>query len=250
MDDPTVLGADLRRIATDGGADLFGVADLTPVRAFIEEQGGPFIAAFPRAVSVAMRLSPAMVEQVVDHKNAAPIRSYRHYVYEVVNPDLDQISGALTRRLVQAGYRAYLVSASQTVDKERLCGVFSHKLAAHLAGLGHIGKACLLVTERYGARVRFGTVLTDAPLPITNSLTEEERARARTGCGDCNRCVEICPVHAYAGVEFRPEDPRDVRFRAHVCDRYLEHREKTLGARACALCVIACDGSQWAAAGG
>ncbi len=54
---------------------------------------------------------------------------------------------------------------------------------------------------------------------------------------------EVCPAHAYTGVEFRPEDPRDVRFNAHLCDRYMEHREKTLGARACAMCISACDGS-------
>ncbi len=243
MDDAAVLTGDLGRIAAEAGADLFGVADLAPARAFIEEQGGPFVAAFPRSVSVGMRLSPAMVEQVLDHKSAPLIRNYRHYVYQIVNPELDRVCAAICRRLVRAGYRAYLVPASDTVDKERLCGVFSHKVAAHLAGLGYIGKACLLVTEKYGARVRFGTVLTDAPLEIANSLSHEERARIRKGCGECNRCVEVCPAHAYTGVEFRPEDPRDVRFKAHLCDRYMEHREKTPGTRACAMCISACDGS-------
>ena len=236
MDDAAVLTRDLRQIALSGGAELFGVADLAPARAFIEEQGGPFVASFPTAISVAMHLSPAMVEQVADHESVPATRTYRFYVYDVVNPSLDQISAAIVRHLVRAGHRAYLIPASDTLDKERLRGIFSHKVAAHLAGLGHIGKACLLVTEKNGARVRFGTVLTDAPLEADTPLDK--------GCGECNRCVEICPVHAFTGVEFRPEDPREVRFKAHLCHRYMDHREKTMGARACGLCVMACDGGR------
>lgn len=236
MDDVTVLAGDLRRIAAEGGVDLFGVADLAPAQAFIEEQGGAFVAAFPRAISIAMQLSPAMVEQVANRDSVPNIRTYRFYIYEVINPNLNRVAALLVRRLLQSGHRAYLVPASDTVDSERHRGIFSHKLAAHLAGLGFIGKGCLLVTEEYGARVRFGTVLTDAPLPAGKPLDR--------GCGDCNRCVEACPTHALTGVEFRPEDPRDVRFKAELCDRYMGHREKTMGARACGLCVLACDGGR------
>lgn len=235
VEDIALLATDLRRIAAEGGTDMFGVADLVPARAYIRELYGDYVAAFPRAVSVAMQLSPAAVEQLVDHKSVPPTRNYRWYVYQVVNPNLDRTSAMIVRRLVQAGYRAYLVPASDTVDKERLLGSFSHKLAAHLAGLGFIGKACLLVTEKYGARVRFGTVLTDAPLEASAPMDGK--------CGECNRCVEICPVHAFTGVEFRSEDPREVRFKAQLCSAYMEHREKTLGARSCGRCVLACDGT-------
>lgn len=251
MDDAVVLTRDLRQIALTSGAELFGVADLAQAKEFIEEQGGPFVASFPRAISVAMNLSPANVEQVVDHKSAPVARAYRFYVYQVVNPNLDQILAALVRHLVRAGHRAYLIPASgdgayvvpasdaldkerEQLERERLRGIFSHKVAAHLAGLGHIGKACLLVTKKYGARVRLGTILTDAPLEVGTPLDR--------GCEACNRCVEICPVHAFTGVEFRPEDPREVRFKAHLCLRYLDHRGKTMAARACGLCVLACDG--------
>jgi epoxyqueuosine reductase len=236
MDGAVPLIQDLKRLALEGGADLFGVADLAPARAFVEEQGGPLITSFPRAISVGMHLSPVMVEQVADRDSVPAIRTYRFYVYQVVNPSLDQISSAIMRRLVQAGYEAYLVPASDIVDKERLRGVFSHKLAAHLAGLGYIGKSCLLVTEKYGARVRFGTVLTDAPLETGTALDRK--------CGICSRCVEICPVQAFTDVEFRPRDPREVRFDAQRCDRYLDQRENVMSARACGLCVLACDGGR------
>ncbi len=242
MDDIAALTADLERIAMAGGADLFGVADLTTAREFIHRQGGALVSAYPRAISIALRLSPAMVEQVADQESVAALRNYRFYVYQAVNPALDRVSVMLTRRLVEAGYRAYMVPASDSLDTGKLWGLFSHKLAANLAGIGFIGKSCLLVAPRYGGRVRLGTVLTDAPLAPGNSLSDAEKARVREGCGDCSRCVDACPPHAFTGVAFRPEDPREVRFKAHLCDRYMAHHEKTLGARACGMCVLACNG--------
>lgn len=235
MENIALLAADLRQIASQGGADLFGVADLTRAQPFVRDLNGDYVAAFPRAISIGMQLSPAMVEQLADHKSVPSTRSYRWYVYQVINPNIDRTSALLVRRLVQAGYRAYLVPASDTVDKERLLGSFSHKLAAHLAGHGFIGKSCLLVTEKYGGRVRFGTVLTDAPL--------EAGVPMEGKCGDCNRCVEVCPVKAFTGMEFRPGDPREIRFKADLCHAYMDHREKTMGARSCGQCVLACDGS-------
>ena len=46
--------------------------------------------------------------------------------------------------------------------------VMPHKTVAVHAGLGWIGKSALFVTEKYGSAVRLTSVLTDAPLSITN----------------------------------------------------------------------------------
>ncbi len=228
------LVSDLRDIAVGSGADLFGVADLSPARSSIEGIGGAAIAAFPRAISIAMLMSPDMVEPIVDRENIQGMRAYRYYNYEVLNQGLDRIDSLLVRRLRREGYRAYLVPASD-LDRQRLHGVFPHKTAAYLAGHGFIGKACLLVAGRYGARLRLGTVLTDAPL--------EPGAPKEGTCGDCHRCVEVCPPKAIKGVEFRPEDPREARLDARLCHAYLDGVEKTLGTRSCGLCLMACDGS-------
>jgi hypothetical protein len=63
--------------------------------------------------------------------------------------------------------------------------VRAHKLAAHLAGLGWIGKSCLLLTEQFGPRVRFVSVLTDAPLEAGSPLDKP--------CGKCQVCIDACP---------------------------------------------------------
>jgi epoxyqueuosine reductase QueG len=111
-------------------------------------------------------------------------------------------------------------------------GTISHKIAANLAGLGWIGKNCLLITPEYGPRVRLATVLTDAPLKTGKPITNR--------CEECSRCIEICPISAFTGVSFDPAEPRDVRFRAHKCKDYTDKRAKRMGEGICGLCVHIC----------
>lgn len=229
------LSNELRAWALQSGVELYGVADLTPAMDFVVAQGGQFLARFPRAISIGMPVLKAMVEPLGDRDNTAAATHYHYHIYEIINRQLNATALGLGNRLEREGYQAYVVPASVVYDKARLAGLFSHKLAAHLAGHGFIGKACLLVNPRFGGRVRYATVLTDAPLPANDP--------GEGSCGDCVACVEACPPHAFTGVEFRPEDPREVRFKAELCDRYMEHREKTVGRRVCGQCVLACDGS-------
>jgi epoxyqueuosine reductase len=60
------------------------------------------------------------------------------------------------------------------------------------AGLGQLGRNGLLITERFGPRVRLSKVFTDLPLvpdkPIEFGVTEF--------CNSCRRCAENCPGRA------------------------------------------------------
>jgi epoxyqueuosine reductase len=226
---------DLRAAALGDGVTLFGVADLRPARSFLVGQGGEFLGRFPRAVSLGAPVPRAAVEALADPENRGAAATYHFLIYEVINRRLNAAALAVAAELERAGAAAYLVPASQLVDKEHLAGLVSQKLAANLSGLGFIGKSCLLVTPQHGARVRFATVLTDADLPADSPLAGR--------CGDCQACVDACPPRAFSGVEFRPEDPREVRFQADLCDRYMQFREKAFGSKVCGRCVLACDGS-------
>jgi len=228
--DKLTLGANLESLARDMGATYFGIADLTPVRQVVSEQGGEFLTRFPRAVSHGFVIADGIVNTVVHHENMAALYNYWYYVYQIVNPHLDSISLMLTQSMENAGFQAFVVPSSQTVDKTKLTGVFSHKLAAHLAGLGWIGKSALLITPGHGPRVRWGTVLTDAPLE-PGTLMEEM-------CEGCCECVDSCPAHAFSGQAFDKPKPRSEIFAAEACDYYLSKRE-TLH-RACGICVYIC----------
>ena len=224
-------------LAISLGADYFGVADLTPARNFIRTQGGERAARYPRGVVMGIRLQDSLVEMLPDRDREGAIL-YRHNSYDVVNANLDQIALRMANLLQQEGFGALPVPASKRTSDEKIAGIFSQKLGAHLAGLGWIGKSCLLVTPDHGPRVRWVNVLTDAPLAPTGSPMEPR-------CGECTACVEICPVHAFTGRMFSPgeprEEPREARFDAAACDRYYRQLEKELGfGGVCGLCLWAC----------
>lgn len=224
------LDGELNALASQMGAVLFGVADLSSARPFITAQGGEAVAAWPRAVSFAVRLVDGTVDEIRRHEDPVAIRTYRG-LYDVANRTLDSISLAVARRIEQAGYRAWPVF-NIIMDRQKLAGAISHKLAAHLAGLGWIGKSCLLITPDHGPRVRLGTVLTDAPFDPGTPMAEQ--------CGDCRDCVDICPPKAFTGARFVASQPREARYDAHSCDRYMEGRRERVGESLCGLCVYVC----------
>ena len=188
----------LEQKARDMGARFFGAADLGPARDFITRQGGGFLAAFPRAVSLGITLHDGIVDQLPRHREIPVARTY-DYLYYTVNRSLDRIALRISTLLDQNGYKTLLIPASDTLYKEKALGLFSHKLAAHLAGLGWIGPSCLLITPQAGPRVRWVTILTDAPL--------ETGAPLSNGCGDCRACVDACPPKAFSGRVFHPDEP-------------------------------------------
>ncbi|MEI7857203.1 MAG: 4Fe-4S double cluster binding domain-containing protein [Methanomicrobiales archaeon] len=218
--------------ATSLGADFYGVADLAPARDFIHEQGGERVSRYPRGVVIGMRLQDSLVDLLPEDDKAAAIL-YKHNTYDVVNLALDQISLRVANMLQRSGFDAFPIPASERTDDDHISGIFSQKLAAHLAGLGWIGKSCLLVTPEQGPRVRWVTVLTNAPLNPTGSPMEQR-------CGSCTACVDICPQHAFTGIPFHPDDPREARFDAAACDRYFKEIEKSRGVAVCGLCLYIC----------
>lgn len=71
-----------------------------------------------------------------------------------------------------------LVDRSPLLEKE----------LARIAGLGHIGANCTLITPRYGSFVALGTILLDREL--------ERSAPAESSCRGCGACREACPTGA------------------------------------------------------
>ena len=227
------LEQDIRDLAIEADADFFGVADLAPARDAIFEQGGQSVARFPRAVSIGIALPHSIIDLLPDRTSVAVAREYKQ-VYDKTNQHLNEITSHLAGKLQQAGFSALAVPASHTVDPDRLCGVFSNKLAAHLAGLGWIGKSCLLVTPQAGPRVRWATVLTDAPLAATGQAADQQ-------CGDCRECVDACPAGAFTGRPFRAAEHRDMRYAARKCKSYVTQMKEKMGCHVlCGLCVSVC----------
>ena len=213
------------------GVDLFGIADLSSAKSFIENQGGQYLAGFPRAVSLGIRLLDDIIDQLNNHGDLVTISTYRG-LYTTVNSALDRAALLVAKRIQDMGFHAYFVPASSMLNNGRLEAAFSHKVAANLAGLGWVGKNCLLITPEFGPRVRFATVLTDVPSVTGSPITNR--------CGSCTRCADICPSKAIIGKAFASGESRDMRLKANHCDEYTEERIKVFGDVNCGLCVHVC----------
>ena len=220
------LYAALENKARSLGADLFGVADLSPYRDTLYSRYGEPVAAFPRAVCMAVLLPRRVTDELIDH----PTHAYLRY-YDAANSLLDQIALVTANQLSRAGFDSLPIPASQR-SGQKDGGAFSHRLAAAAAGLGWIGKSCNLISPEAGPRLRLVTVLTDAPLPCGQAIAAR--------CGDCQKCRDACPAKAILGQPFRAEDALSVRFDFDRCDEYLSETRQVFGKRICGRCIAAC----------
>ena len=223
----------LEEFARELGADFYGVADISPAKDFIREQGGDEVASYPKAISIGIILMDTIIDQLPNRFEKSVAVNYLHHTYDIINLRLDLISSRISSTLQKEGYKSLPIPASGRYDNERLCAVFSHKLAANMAGLGWIGKSCLLITPEAGPRVRWTTILTHAPLNPTGKPLKNK-------CGDCTDCVDTCPISAFTGEPFRVNEDREVRYDAKKCEKYFEIMEDTGKIPVCGLCIYNC----------
>jgi len=215
------------------GADFFGIADLVPVFEEIRSRGFSDISAYPRSVSIGIALLDPIVDKLPQKDELPNKINYYHHCYQLINQRLDLLSSQLSSLLQQKGYKAYPILASKRVIEDELKAEFSHKLAANMAGLGWIGKSCLLITPAKGPRVRWATVLTDAPLPAAAATLSQK-------CGDCLECVNICPTQAFTGRAYIPGETREKRYNAHKCAEYFDAKKAAGKLPVCGLCLYIC----------
>jgi len=218
------------------GADLAGAAALGEVG--VKARLG-------WAVAIAVRLSDAVIDEV--RRGPTPTYAY-HYL--VVNGLLDDIALRVAGVIQGQGFRALPVPASQTVDRPGMAGIFPHKTAATLAGLGWLGRNALLVTPQWGPRVRLATVLTDLPLAAGRPLPAFAARLAAPGgapapgpshpCAGCAACVKACPAGALTGGHFTPGDDRAAILDVERCAAWIDARDPAIGAEVCGVCMAVC----------
>lgn len=213
----------LRSLLNERGAARIGFADLAPVPE-------PLRRGFARAVSFGLAIPPAVVSGISE----GPTAAYRA-VYDAFNARLTDMGQEVAGLLTGRGWRCEARPGSGDIDWQALRAPFSHKMAATLAGLGWIGKCALLVTPEFGSAVRWGTVLTDAPLDCGTPVTESR-------CGDCHACVDACPGHACSGTDWRQGTPRESFWDPQACVAGMKAVNVQRGTNfaICGLCIAAC----------
>ena len=213
------LGERLTEVLKGKGAALVGFADL---------EG---ICDMPRGVSVAVPLPKNVVE---DLKTALTEEYYE--LYNSLNSKLNEIILAGEKFLKDEGFKAYARTTDRVELSDEWVSTLPHKTVATRAGLGWIGKNCLLITEQYGGAVRLSSIVTDAPLKC-GEPTEESR------CGQCDACVRLCPAGALSGKLWKAGMAREQLFQREICKKtQIERMKANTGIETdlCGLCFAVC----------
>lgn len=214
---PRTAAEEAKRLLLDGGAGRVGFCRL--------EKENPFGLGY--AISFYIPLSDAIIDGIDD----APTHTYFHH-YRTVNTLIDNLALRTGLLLAKNGFRYAPIPASQSVNGMQ--GIFSHKYAASLSGLGTVGKSGLFLSTEFGPRVRLGTILTDC------EVTEENHVLPSV-CGECTLCAKACPAMAITGEKWNPGDEREVILDAKACSDYMKKKFQHIGrGSVCGICMRVC----------
>lgn len=112
---------------------------------------------------------------------------------EFLNGQLTQAAHDVAKVSRGNGLKALPLSAAGCpLDTRFLKAVFSYKHAGQTAGLGYIGRSSLLLTQRFGPRVRLSCCLTEA---VLEPLEPREMGMVNA-CEGCDVCINNCPAKA------------------------------------------------------
>jgi len=111
-----------------------------------------------------------------------------------------------------------------------LKGEINLKKQAIRAGLGIRGKNTVVLHPKYGTRLRFAALKTNAPLwqPIVSNLPEKENST----CNGCSICIDACPVQVLE--PYRMTDPSICLSSSDIMD------EKEGRLNTCDICLHLC----------
>lgn len=120
-------------------------------------------------------------------------------------------------------------------NETELRALFSYKTAAARAGIGWFGKNDVIITERYGPRVRLSAILIDETFAYGEPVT------AGRCPDDCTECIDICPCKALKNQQWTIDKDRSEIIDYQKCNRMRSAFIQKLGRKnACGLCMAAC----------
>lgn len=129
----------------------------------------------------------------VPHERLLTLDCYSEELFEEcileAKEKVEDILKDIEAALKDEGIKYYIAPVAQE-NEEDLLAQFSFKYAAVNAGLGWIGKNDVLITQRYGPRVRLSAVLIDYHLCNQKRSAYIEKHGRKHACG---LCMVVCP---------------------------------------------------------
>lgn len=228
------LNDQIQTILLSQQINLFGVADLRPYEKDLVQYGGQIVKGFTYGISIGIKLNDSIVNGLANRMDCNNASLYYSHVYTIINNRLDIATSTISSFLIANGHQALPMPAAERTDIENAISTVSHKMIAHIAGLGWIGKNCLLVTPEYGPRVRLSTILTTAELECTGHLMDQR-------CGTCVECMNACPTKAILGRNYVDGEDRSYRLNFKACQDYFDEMRKDEKRKpVCGMCLFIC----------
>jgi len=192
---------------------------------------------FRYAISIGKRLDDRIIDKLQD----GPTLEYFHH-YNQINRELTEISAAIQSELTRSGIDCIAIRPTIKLKEEKeyledLTYDLSHKMVATRAGLGWIGKTDLLVSYKFGPRLRLVSILLKDNPGIKSSPV------GRSYCGKCKVCVIKCPAQAANGKPWNVNIHRDEFFDPFRCREKcaeLARQKLNVDEHICGLCVYIC----------
>ena len=164
-----------------------------------------------RVISARMDYLPGTatdIELLLEDRSKGVVSRYalgRDY-HKLMRKRLQKLARQIEEHVGPFGYRVFVDSAPVL-----------EKALAEKAGLGWIGKHSNLINKSAGSWFFLGEIYTDLPLPVDTPVAEH--------CGDCTKCIDICPTQAiiapytvdarrcisYLTIELRDSIPEEFR---------------------------------------
>ncbi len=135
-----------------------------------------------RVISVRMDYLPetgADIRDLLEKPEKAVVSRYalgRDY-HKMMRQRLQKLAKRIEQSVGPFGYRVFVDSAPVL-----------EKALAEKAGLGWIGKHSNLINRQAGSWFFLGEIFTDLDLPVDSPANEH--------CGECTKCIDICPTQA------------------------------------------------------
>jgi epoxyqueuosine reductase QueG len=190
------------------------------------------------AVVIGKMLDDDIIDSIAD----GPTLEYFN-LYKSANEELKRVIEQISSEMNSCGIDNHPVVATgdgrerDTNYDKNLRYKFSHKMAATRAGLGWIGKTDLLISKKFGPRVRLASVLTNHRFQQVGEPVNKSK------CGSCNICVEKCPAQAANGKLWDTAMYRDEFYDAFKCRdmcRELAMTRIQKDISICGICISVC----------
>ncbi|MFL0248271.1 4Fe-4S double cluster binding domain-containing protein [Candidatus Clostridium stratigraminis] len=221
------IGAELKQLLLGQGAALVGFGDISEL---VKDKDSDM----KYGVSVVVSMTPSIVKNIEN----GPTEEY-YLEYKRLNSLLDHLVIKGATFLQNKGFKALAQTTSSVKEFGNNRTLLPHKSFATRAGIGWIGKCALLVTEEYGSAIRISSILTNAPLKISDPINCAK-------CNSCMVCVNACPADAASGDQWNVTKDRDEFFNPVLCRTQARLRAAKIGIEStiCGKCIQVCPYTQ------